>query len=148
LRDATKRVVKATLAVRHSRIWGEGTTACASDSKHFGAFDQGRQGPQMLSGEAGTLARKLAEALRVDAFGAGRIETDCSENGALLYQTRKGAVTGSAWRLTRPGQLAHCRAFLGCQQRIQRFGLLWRQVSGQLMRHLALGKYRRRLNAR
>jgi hypothetical protein len=22
------------------RIWGEGTTACASDSKHFGAFDQ------------------------------------------------------------------------------------------------------------
>jgi TnpA family transposase len=40
LRDATKRVVNATLAVRHSRIWGEGTTACASDSKHFGAFDQ------------------------------------------------------------------------------------------------------------
>lgn len=63
---------------------------------------------------------------------------------ALLYQTRKGAVTGSAWRLTRPGQLAHRRAFLGRQQRIQRFGLLWRQVSGQLMRHLALGKYRRR----
>ena len=40
LRDATKRVVNATLAVRHSRIWGDGTTACASDSKHFGAFDQ------------------------------------------------------------------------------------------------------------
>jgi hypothetical protein len=30
----------ATLATRHPRIWGEGTTACASDSKHFGAFDQ------------------------------------------------------------------------------------------------------------
>jgi hypothetical protein len=30
----------------------------------------------MLSGEAGTLARKLAQALRVDAFGAGRIDTD------------------------------------------------------------------------
>jgi hypothetical protein len=88
------------------------------------AAAQGRQGPQMLSGEAGTLARKLAQALRVDAFRAGRIETDCSENGALLYQTRKGAVTGSAWRLTRPGQLAHRRAFLGRQQRIQRFGLL------------------------
>jgi TnpA family transposase len=40
LRDATRRVVNATLAVRDRRIWGEGTTACASDSKHFGAFDQ------------------------------------------------------------------------------------------------------------
>jgi TnpA family transposase len=40
LRDATRRVVNATLAVRQPRIWGEGTTACASDSKHFGAFDQ------------------------------------------------------------------------------------------------------------
>ena len=37
---ATRRVVNATLAVRDPRIWGEGTTACASDSKHFGAFDQ------------------------------------------------------------------------------------------------------------
>ena len=51
---------------------------------------QGRQGPQMLSGEAGTLARKLAQALRVDAFGAGRIETDCSEISVLLYQTGRG----------------------------------------------------------
>jgi TnpA family transposase len=40
LRDATRRVVNATLVARHPRIWGEGTTACASDSKHFGAFDQ------------------------------------------------------------------------------------------------------------
>jgi TnpA family transposase len=40
LREATRRVVEATLAVRHPRVWGEGTTACASDSKHFGAFDQ------------------------------------------------------------------------------------------------------------
>jgi TnpA family transposase len=40
LRDATRRVVNATLAARHPRIWGEGTTACASDSTHFGAFDQ------------------------------------------------------------------------------------------------------------
>jgi len=29
-----------TLAVRNPGIWGESTTACASDSKHFGAFDQ------------------------------------------------------------------------------------------------------------
>ena len=40
LRDATRRVVNATLAARHPKVWGEGTTACASDSKHFGAFDQ------------------------------------------------------------------------------------------------------------
>ena len=40
LREATRRVVNATLAARHPRLWGEGTTACASDSKHFGAFDQ------------------------------------------------------------------------------------------------------------
>src|SRR5208337_3275625 len=40
LREATRRVVNATLAVRNPGIWGEGTTACASDSKKFGAWDQ------------------------------------------------------------------------------------------------------------
>jgi TnpA family transposase len=40
LREATRRVVNATLAVRNPGIWGDSTTACASDSKHFGAFDQ------------------------------------------------------------------------------------------------------------
>ena len=40
VRDAARRVANATLTVRDPRIWGEGTTACASDSKHFGAFDQ------------------------------------------------------------------------------------------------------------
>ena len=40
LRDAARRVVNATLAARDPAIWGEGTTACASDSKHFAAFDQ------------------------------------------------------------------------------------------------------------
>jgi TnpA family transposase len=40
LREATRRVVNATLTVRNPGIWGESTTACASDSKHFGAFDQ------------------------------------------------------------------------------------------------------------
>jgi TnpA family transposase len=33
-------VVNATLRARHPRIWGEGTTACAADSKQFGAWDQ------------------------------------------------------------------------------------------------------------
>jgi TnpA family transposase len=40
LRAAIARVVDATLTVRQSHIWGGATTACASDSKKFGAFDQ------------------------------------------------------------------------------------------------------------
>jgi TnpA family transposase len=40
LRQATARLVNATLAARQHRIWGEATTACASDSKQFGAWDQ------------------------------------------------------------------------------------------------------------
>ena len=40
LREAIARLVNHTLAARWPRIWGEGTTACASDSKQFGAFDQ------------------------------------------------------------------------------------------------------------
>lgn len=37
LRAAIREVVNATLRVRSPEIWGEGTTACASDSKKFGA---------------------------------------------------------------------------------------------------------------
>jgi hypothetical protein len=40
LRQAISRVVDATLSVRLPQIWGEATTACASDSKQFGAWDQ------------------------------------------------------------------------------------------------------------
>ncbi len=40
LRAAIVRVVNATLHARHPHIWGDGTTACASDSKKFGAWDQ------------------------------------------------------------------------------------------------------------
>lgn len=40
LRQAIARVVNATLAVRLPQVWGEATTACASDSKQFGAWDQ------------------------------------------------------------------------------------------------------------
>src|SRR5215204_2456094 len=31
-RETTRRVVNATLAARNPRVWGESTTACASDS--------------------------------------------------------------------------------------------------------------------
>jgi len=40
LRDAIKRVVNATFQARLPHIWGEGTTACASDSTQFRAWDQ------------------------------------------------------------------------------------------------------------
>ncbi len=40
LRAAITDVVNAIAHVRLAHIWGEGTTACASDSKKFGAWDQ------------------------------------------------------------------------------------------------------------
>jgi TnpA family transposase len=40
LRRAIAIVTNATLRARDPLVWGDGTTACASDSKHFGAWDQ------------------------------------------------------------------------------------------------------------
>ena len=40
LRQAIAQVVNATLKIRLPQIWGEATTACAADSKQFGAWDQ------------------------------------------------------------------------------------------------------------
>jgi TnpA family transposase len=40
LRRAIAIVADGTLRARDPAIWGAGTTACASDSKHFGAWDQ------------------------------------------------------------------------------------------------------------
>jgi TnpA family transposase len=40
LRYAIGEVVNATLRARSPDIWGEGTTACASDARYFGAWDQ------------------------------------------------------------------------------------------------------------
>ncbi len=40
LRQAIAVVTNGTLHARNPAIWGDGTTACASDSKHFGAWDQ------------------------------------------------------------------------------------------------------------
>ena len=40
LREAIRRIVNAIFQSRLTAIWGEGTTACASDSKKFGAWDQ------------------------------------------------------------------------------------------------------------
>ena len=40
MRRAIAIVADGTLQARNPAIWGSGTTACASDSKHFGAWDQ------------------------------------------------------------------------------------------------------------
>ena len=40
LRQAIADIVNATFRARRPDIWGEGTTACASDSKKFGVWDQ------------------------------------------------------------------------------------------------------------
>ena len=40
LREAIAAVTNATLRARDPLVWGEGTNSCASDSKHFGAWDQ------------------------------------------------------------------------------------------------------------
>ena len=40
LRYAIGEVVNETLQARLPHIWGEGTTACASDARYFGAWDQ------------------------------------------------------------------------------------------------------------
>ncbi|MDA8250394.1 MAG: Tn3 family transposase [Rhodospirillales bacterium] len=40
LRRAVALVTDGTLHARSPALWGDGTTSCASDSKHFGAWDQ------------------------------------------------------------------------------------------------------------
>ena len=40
LRTAIAEIVNGTFRIRQSAIWGDATTACASDSKQFGAYDQ------------------------------------------------------------------------------------------------------------
>lgn len=40
LRSAIAKVINAIFEIRSTQIWGEGTTTCASDSKHFGAWEQ------------------------------------------------------------------------------------------------------------
>ena len=40
LRSAIAEVINAIFEIRLPQLWGEGTTTCASDSKHFGAWSQ------------------------------------------------------------------------------------------------------------
>ena len=38
--EAIAIMANGTLAAHNPAIWGDGTNACASDSEHFGAWDQ------------------------------------------------------------------------------------------------------------
>src|SRR5680860_415476 len=40
MRNAIRETANAIFRVRNTDLWGEGTTACASDSKKFGSWDQ------------------------------------------------------------------------------------------------------------
>lgn len=40
LRESITTLVNGTLRARQAEVWGEGTTACGLDSKHFGAWNQ------------------------------------------------------------------------------------------------------------
>lgn len=40
LRAGIAEVVNGIFSIRNPLIWGDATTACAADSKHFGAYDQ------------------------------------------------------------------------------------------------------------
>lgn len=40
VRNAVRRVVNEIFRIRHTHIWGEGTTSCAADSKKFASWDQ------------------------------------------------------------------------------------------------------------
>ena len=77
------------------------------------AAPQWREQAEVLGRVARTLARQLAQPLRVDALGAGRIEADRAQAGELLDDALERLVTGCTRRLARPRQHAHRRALLG-----------------------------------
>ncbi len=105
-----------------------------------GAAAWGRQGPQMLRGEAPALAGELAQALRMHAIGASRIEADGAQVGEPLGDIQEGTMPRRTGRLARPGEHAEGGAVLGREQCLQRLGLAGRQVAGQLACDLALGQ--------
>ena len=93
----------------------------------------------MLGGVAGTLAGKLAQALRANALGASRVGRRRARLGAA--PPAAGApCAGCACGLPRPGQHAQRRALLGAQQRVQRRSLVLGQAAGELPGNVALGQ--------
>jgi TnpA family transposase len=91
LRQAITQVVNAALAVRLQRIWGEATTACAADSKQFGAWEQ----------------NLLTEwHLRYGGRG-GMVYWHVEKNAACIYSQFKRVSSSEAAAMIQ-GVLRHC----------------------------------------
>ena len=100
----------------------------------------------MLGSEACPLTGEFAQAFRMHALGAGRVEADGAQAGQLLDHACEGTMAWGTRRLTRPGQHAHRSALFDQQQRIEGLGLFRRQVAGQLLSDTPLGQHRRGRN--
>ena len=100
----------------------------------------------MLGSEACPLTGEFAQAFRMHALGAGRVEADGAQAGQLLDHACEGTMAWGPRRLTRPGEHAHRSALFDQQQRIEGLGLFRRQVAGQLLSDTPLGQHRRGRN--
>ena len=101
LREAIRRVVNATLASRLSHVWGEGTTACAADSKKFGAWDQNLMTEWHISMICSGSRR------------AGSPNTGIPSRPSLREGTGRTTTGSSNWRAGMPWQAPMlARAFL------------------------------------
>jgi TnpA family transposase len=91
LRHAISKVINATLSVRLPRIRGEATTACASDSKQFGAWDQ-----------------NLLTEWHVRYGGRGvMVYWHVEKNAACIYSQLKRVSSSEAAAMIQ-GVLSHC----------------------------------------
>lgn len=91
LRAANAAVANAIFAARLPQIWGEGTTACASDSKKFGAWDQ-----------------NLLTEWHIRYRGAGiMIYWSVEKNAACIYSQLKSCSSSEVAAMIE-GLLRHC----------------------------------------
>jgi len=105
LRQAIVRVINSTLEIRLPHIWGEGTTACASDSKQFGAWDQ-----------------NLLTEWHVRYNGRGvMVYWHVEKNAACIYSQFK-RVSSSETGAMINGVLRHCTAMDVDQQYVDTHG--------------------------
>ncbi len=109
LRSAIAEVVNAIFEIRSPEIWGEGTTTCASDSKHFPAWEQ-----NLITRNARGLATRRATAGRSPAqyhlrYG-GRgvmIYWHVEKNSTCIYSQLKTCSSSEVAAMIN-GVLKHC----------------------------------------
>jgi hypothetical protein len=100
-------IANATFAARHQAIWGTGSTAVASDSTHFGAFDQNIFTEwHARYGGRGVLiywhVERKSMAIHSQLIGCSASEVAAMIEGVM----RHGSVTGSGDRTGRERRLA------------------------------------------